>query len=143
MMAVAGLLSYLADAIADDADKGGGDDARKRMGDALRRFDTKSLEGTARETGKGAARAVDLKTLLPEREVDPQNYVDVNFGDTLQAGFILPILQKSGRGFISKLFLHRQRNLSKGSLAWQATKYWRHSLKCGAPKVMTILYFPQ
>ena len=79
MMAVAGLLSYLADAIAGAAaDKGGGDhDARKRMGDALRRCrDAKSLEGTAKQIGqgpKGAARAVDLKALLPERKVDPQN----------------------------------------------------------------------
>ena len=82
-MAVAGLLSYLADAIAGDAGKGGEeDDARKRMGDALRRFDAKSLEGAAKDTGKGAARAVDLKALLPEREVHPQNFVYVTFGDT-------------------------------------------------------------
>ena len=71
-MALSGFLSHLAEALAATEGGGrGGDDTRKRMIDALKRFDPKNCEGAALGTEiKGATkREVDLKTLLPQRKV--------------------------------------------------------------------------
>ena len=70
-MALSGVLSHLAEALAAGDGGGGGDDTRKRMSGALRRFDPENYEGaTAGTDGKGATkREVDLKALLPERKV--------------------------------------------------------------------------
>lgn len=67
-MAPSGVLSHLVEALAGDR---GGDDTRKRIIDALRRFDPKNCDGTTAETEKKEAttREVDLKALLPERKV--------------------------------------------------------------------------
>ena len=68
-MALSGVLSHLAEVLA--AGDGGGDDTRKRMCGALRRFDPENYEGaTAGTDEKGASkREVDLKALLPDKKV--------------------------------------------------------------------------
>ena len=67
-MALSGVLSHLTEALAGD---GGGDDTRKRISDALKRFDQKSCEAASSKGDKKGAttREVDLKALLAERKV--------------------------------------------------------------------------
>ena len=72
-MALSGVLSHLAEALS-----AGGGDTRKRMSDALRRLDPKSCGGTTPGTDKEGVtpRELDLKALLPQREVEKEKEDD-------------------------------------------------------------------